>query len=114
MNPYTDHAAGLGDLQAELGDNCPVFTWNGANYRILPASVRYGKPMDIGGFKTEADLAFVVLTNAFPGYASAEAVKDALLQKQIAYRGKTYNVTNVIIPPTGQQMRVEADADRAR
>lgn len=100
MNPYIDHANGLDELAAELGDDCPVFRYNDANFKCLPGGAKFSRQNDVGGIKLESDLQLTCTISQFGG-----SIPDA--GEALFYLGREYTITAVT--PIGFQMRINAD-----
>lgn len=105
MSAYSEHAAGLVELQDELGDDCPVITYRSAVIKILPSSVSHAKKLDLGGFTPEVDLSFTALLADFP--------QTPLPQESFTYNSRRYNIESVATAPEGLQVRITAsDANK--
>lgn len=106
VNPFAIHAAGLNSLIAEQGSDCPVFTWNGADYQILPGGALSRKSNSPGGFSLDSDLQLTVLTAAF---GDAEAARAEMLETILLYAGHRYKIRDISIAQGGKQMRLHCD-----
>ena len=106
MNHYTDHAAGLAELQTELGDDCPVFTFASSTIKCLPGGARRAKELEDGGFGMDADLSLTALVAEVSG--TPETLVASLLKSQITYLSKIYRVESVTIAPGGLQFSLTA------
>jgi len=109
MNDYAANARALGWLQGRLGSACPVVTWAGVDYEIIPDSAARRQDLVAGGCDLNADLQFEVLISTF-GYTDPQAFKGALLQRAIQYLGDDYKVQAVNIRPGGLQALIEANS----
>lgn len=109
-NPFEDHADGLGELEAELGAECPTFTWAGKDWTVLPGGAMRRKPIDAGGFTVESDLQLTVRVWQFLSlYQSAEALREQLLNTDFEYGGHRYTVETVTVAPGGHQIQIGAN-----
>lgn len=102
MSAYKDHASQLEALYAELGAEAPVFTWDGAEYEILPGGAKFQRANDTGGFKLSSDLQLTCLTAQFGSVLPTAG-------ETITYLGTDYTLTAVTPAPAGFQMRLNAD-----
>lgn len=102
MNELSDHAAGLEEVQDDLGDECPVFTWDGTDYKCLPGGARFKRANDFGGAALSSDLQLTCLVAQFGGAPPDPA-------KALIYRGQRFTVTSVTPAPGNFQMRINAD-----
>ena len=102
MSVYSDHAAHLDALQAEYSEPSLVFTWNGADYLILPGGGKFKRRNDRGGFALENDLQLTCTTAQF-----GDTLPDS--GQQIIYDGVTYIITFITTAPAGYQIRINAD-----
>jgi hypothetical protein len=101
MNAFEIHAAAMG-VAEKLTGACPVFTWAGKNWQIIPTGAMLKKPLGIGGFGLDSDIRLFALVNQFAqsGYATAQAVKDAMLpETPMQYLGDNYKIESVDILP---------------
>lgn len=111
QNPLNEHAAGLAELEAELGADVPKFRWGNADIPILPGTAHLGKNLEVGGFALTSDLSFSVRVAAFGQNRDAATLKSNLLETHMTYLGQPFKITNVHIAPGAQQMRIDANAD---
>lgn len=105
MDPYSEHAEGLKELQAEMGDDCPVFTplWASiGDIKILPGGVRTKKDNSPGGFSLDSDLQLTCLLADF-GSTPPQS------RQQFTYLGANYRITSVTTAPNAVQVRINAD-----
>jgi len=110
MNEYFYHAKAMQALQSSLGAGCPVVSWNGGTYSIVPSSAIRRKDLASGGFQLNADLRFNALVSVFGSAYSATTLKNALLQTKIVYLDDSYKVTGVTTSPGGYQVTVDCDS----
>ena len=110
MNIYGIHAESLAQHQAELGEDCPVFKWAGKNYRIVPGSVSFNKPLREGGLVYVFDVSFTAPVAQFISDTrpDAAAVKNKLLNTMLVYLGEPYRISNVTLAPGAAQMTIAA------
>jgi hypothetical protein len=105
MNVYQTHADSLRDLQAEMGDTCPVFNplWAQlGDIKILPGGVRTKKDNTAGGFSLDSDLQLTCLLADF-------GASPPLSRQRFTYLGETYRITSVTTGPNAVQVRINAD-----
>lgn len=106
MNPYAEHAAGLAELQTEMGSDCPTFTplWFATQpIKILPGGVRTKKDNSPGGFSLDSDLQLTCLL--------ADFGQNPPQSKQLfTYLGGSYKITSVTTAPKAVQVRINADS----
>ncbi len=115
MNPYLIHANELlGGLATEMGGDCPTFLWLRANWKIIPGTAAFNKPLREGGFSHVYDLSFSVLVSQFAAVnlGNAEALQDRLQNTKFAYRGKGWKVQAVDIMAGGAQIKIAANSDK--
>ena len=108
MNHYTEHAAGLAEIQTELGDDCPSFTLRGATIKCLSGGARRSKEIEPGGYGLDSDLSLTALVSAAV-FATAELLVAGLLKSQITYLGKVYRVEVVTLAPGAEQFSLAAN-----
>lgn len=101
MSAYTEHADGLAELQAELGESCPVIVYAGATVKILPGAASNGSKNSVGGLSLESDLQFTALLADFPSVPTAN--------KSFTYEGKTYKIETVNFGPGRVQVEINAN-----
>lgn len=107
MSAYSEHAAGLAELQDEAGNECPSFVWKGKTIRCLPGGALRKKDLDDGGgLALDADLSLTVLVSAFD-YPSIEALVNALAKSNLNYQGHRYRVETVTVAPSAQQLNLK-------
>ena len=106
MNHFSDHAAGLAELQSELGDDCPVFTFAGQSIKCLAGGAKRSKEIEDGGFGMDADLTLTAMVADVR--STPEALVAALLKSQITYLSKLYRVESVTVAPGGVQFSLAA------
>lgn len=104
MSAFSEHADGLAEVAAELGSDCPVFTWDGDDYRCLPGGARFKRDNGVGGFEISSDLQLTCLTAPF-----GETLPDA--GEPLVYLGRDYTIASVTVSPAGYQMRINADLE---
>jgi len=102
MSAYEEHAFGLGEIEAELGDDCPQFSYNSSPFRCLPGGAKFKRKNDTGGFTLESDLQLTCLVDQFNG-----SVPDS--GETLSYLGRDYTIVSVTPAPGGYQMRINAD-----
>lgn len=105
MSVYSEHAEGLAELEAELGDDLPMIWWNGKAWPILPGGARFQRKNDSGGFTLDSALQLTVLTAQFGGQLPDSG-------QTINYpgeNGRSYTIMSVTPAPAGYQMRINAD-----
>jgi hypothetical protein len=112
MNDYAVHARSLAAAKARLGDDCPVVTWGGRDYPVIPGSAARRQDLAAGGFQLNADFHFEALvsdwlTNAIP---DVKQLKGRLLQTPVGYLGSDYKPISVTIRPGGLQMLVDCNS----
>lgn len=111
MNPYAVHAAALQRQEAFLAGDCPQFTWNGQTWNMLPGSARTNQPLSSGGFSMDYDLKFDVTLSTFLAVAaSAQLLKNLMLNTIMVYLGDTYKIETVNIHPGGLSLSIQANA----
>lgn len=87
MNPYSDHAAGIAELVAEMGDDCPSIVYGGATIKVLPSDARTAGKNSVGGLALESDLQVCALLADFPTTPASN--------KTFTHNGKTYRIADV-------------------
>lgn len=92
----------LADLETELADECPFFTWNGTNWPILAGGGKFKRANTIGGLELTNDLQLTVLTGQFAG-----TLPDS--GQTFIHDGQTFRIVAVTLAPAGFQMRINAD-----
>ena len=102
MNAYSDHAAQLDALQAEQDNGSLVFTWNNANWKILPGGAKFGRKNDFGGFALSCDLKLTCTTAQFGGNFPQAA-------ESVEYAGLNYTIKTVLTAPESYQLEIEMD-----
>jgi len=77
----------------------PTFTWKGEDYECIPSSDGAELALEMGGFSTEADIAFTTRKELFV---------DSLPQSQqtLIYKTKTYRILTVREDATGAFYRL--------
>ncbi len=116
MNEYSRHSKALAAVMNRMADSCPKFTWNNADWRIVPGTATQRGDLAAGGIVLNADLGFELLVSDFLSQSIPDAVtlKNLLLQSPLTYQGDNYKVVSVGIRPGGQQLFVQANsADQA-
>jgi|APGre2960657404_1045060.scaffolds.fasta_scaffold346272_2 hypothetical protein len=101
MSAYTEHAAGLAELQTELGDDCPAIVYAGATVKILPGAAANGSRNSVGGLSLESDLIFTALLADFPSTPASN--------KSFTYEGKPYKIETVTFGPGRVQVEINAN-----
>lgn len=91
---YAKHLASVKAVQAYLGPKCPVFTWAGNTYQMLPGSVMQRKDLGVGGFKLSSDLRFLVCSDAFPN-------PPPQLKQMLTYLGINFRIDSIRTLPGG-------------
>jgi hypothetical protein len=112
MDYHAKFAASLAATQARLGDTCPMITWAGKDYAILPGSAMRRKELGVGGFDPNADLKFqahlaLFLTDTI---ANAMALEAAMLQTEVGYLGHRYKAISMRVMPGQLIIEVECNA----
>jgi len=102
MSAYAEHAAGLAELCAELGDDCPTLEWNTLSIRILPGGVSLRSSNTSGGFSLDSDFSFSCLSADF-GAALPSS------NQPIVYLGQKLKIDAVIVGPGGYQLTLKAN-----
>lgn len=112
MNPYLIQANDVAKLQSEQGGACPVLTWGGNDYKILPGSVMQNKPLREGGFSSAFDFSCLLVASQFFTVAIPDVttLKNALFNSPFTYLGDSYKFVNVHILSGGTLLRIEANA----
>lgn len=97
---------------ASLGDDCPVFTWNGAEWQIIPNLSTLQKRLDYGGFGLDFDSRFCCLVAPFLSLVTpnATALKDLMLETPLTYLGDEYQIKSVVIYPSTGIIAITANA----
>lgn len=108
MNPFAEHAAGLGELTVELGDECPTFQWGRQTYKALPGGANRKRQLDDGGYSLDADLAITCDVAQFG--KSAIALQNEMPNTELTYLTELYRVVLVSIAPGGHHIRIEANS----
>jgi hypothetical protein len=101
MSAYTEHADGIAELIAELGDDCPSIVYAGATVKVLPAAARNGLNNGMGGMSLDSDLSFTALLADFPSTPASN--------KSFTYEGKTYKINDVTFAPGRLQVHITAN-----
>lgn len=111
MNAFELHAAAFAVMQ-QLTGNCPVFTWDGIDWLMIPNGAMLKKNLTVGGFSLDNDLKFFCLVDQFvnAGYSTADEVKDAMLETPMQYLADNYAIKSVTIMTGGLQLMITADA----
>ena len=113
MNDFATHARAMQQVQDRLAGDCPVISWNGDDYKLIPGSASRRADLAPGGFQLNADFQCDALVATFidgDTVTDAESLKDALLQRRIAYQGDFYKVDSVRILPGALQVRIECSS----
>ena len=113
MDYYARHAGSLAALQGRLDDSCPVFSWQGKDWKIVPGSALRRADLGGGGFSLNADLRFSALVQQFiddGGYEDVNDFQTAFQQEVIGYLGAGYKVDSVSIMPGGLQVLVNCNS----
>lgn len=100
MNPYSEHAAGLVELQNEL-DDCPAIVWQGRTIKVLPGSVSLRSANSAGGMSLDSDFACSCLSSDFASQPASNQV--------FTYNGKRLKIATVRVAAGGKQYRIEAN-----
>lgn len=97
MNHFAIHASGLQAVVNELGSDCPVITWNGADRKVLPGTAVRRKDLSDGGYSLNADFSCNVLVSQLVDatYTTAKAVCDVMGQTPLTYLGDDYKIISV-------------------
>ena len=104
---YTDeHAAGMIELQAELGDACPTIAWFKVKtapetIKVLPGSISLKSANSVGGISLDSDFSCVCLAADFSSLPSTN--------QNINYLGKRLSIEAVMILPGGKLLRLKAN-----
>lgn len=109
MNLYAEHESGFGELVSLMGSDCPVFTWANSEWKIIPNTAVFRKPLDIGGFTLNSDLRFWTLLDQFQANGINDII-NSLQDTSMAYLGADYKITGVSIAPGGLHAIIEANA----
>ena len=99
---YEDHAAMLDALRSEYAEPSLVFTWDAADYQILPGGARFKRANDVGGFALACDLQLTCTTAQF-----GDVLPDS--GESMTYAGKEYTIVSVTPAPAAYQIRIEAN-----
>jgi len=113
MNDYKAHGARIRMMQARLGKDCPMVSWNDKEWRVIPGSALRKSELGAGGYSLDADFVFEALVETFvgtEGITDAKSLKDALLRTPIGYLDDEYQVATVRIRPGGFQVMMECTA----
>jgi hypothetical protein len=119
MNYYATHARGLGAVQARLAGDCPVVTWAGKEWLVVPGSAVRRKDLDDGGggFQLNADFRFEALVGQFltapgatPEVLDATGLEQAMLQTEIGYLGESYKAVAMHVGPGALVVRVDCNS----
>lgn len=113
MNPYQSHANAFGATQDLLGDDCPIFTWNGTDYKTIPNTALLKKNLGYGGFQLDSDLKIWTLAAPFITTAIPDVItlKAAMLETFMSYLGYQYKITAVNV--LGGATIIQIDANDA-
>ena len=65
MGSYTEHAGNFAEAQDEMGDDCPVITWNGETIKVIPRGITLRGKNSSGGLSLDADFQFSCLAAEF-------------------------------------------------
>lgn len=107
MNLFAQHAAGLSQIQAILGKDCPVLVWGDVNYPVVPGSAAMKHDLTVGGQSRIYDLEIQgVLVKPFltEALTTPQQVKDAMLETFMQYLGDAYKCIDVTILTGGLQL----------
>jgi hypothetical protein len=102
MNPYSEHAAGLRELQTELGDNCPSISWAGQTIYVLPGGITLKSKNSVGGLSMDADFKFVCMADDFGATLPTS-------NQILTYRGNTLKIDSVVLAAGGLQVSIMAN-----
>lgn len=105
IDVFSNHAAGVLAVQNMMGDSCPVFTWNGQEYKANPGGAERRKNLTSGGFSLDCDLAITVHMAQF-GDTTAAAQQEAMVQTRLTYLGQSYKIESVKIFPGEKLIRL--------
>ena len=108
MDYYAKHADGFKQVEDKLDTSCPVFAWANSEWKIIPGSAHFKKPLDIGGFTMNCDLQFWVLLSQFNQTGSQ--LKEAMQDTSMGYQGDDFKIIGVSVAPGGLQAIIEANA----
>ena len=80
-----------------LTGNCPVFTWDGVDWLTIPNAADLKRNLSIGGFSIDFNLILFATADQFAqaGYATADAVAEAMLDTPLQYLGENFKVESV-------------------
>lgn len=101
-NIYSDHAKQLDALRQEYGEPSLVFTWNAADWLILPRGAKFKRNNDAGGFVLDCDFELVCTTAQFGG-----TLPDS--GESMTHLGLEYTIQYVTPAAAGYQIRIGAN-----
>ena len=106
MNAFADHAAGLRELQAELGDDCPTLVWyrtktDATEIKILPGTLMLRSDNSLGGMQLDSDFTCTCLAEDFASQPTSNQI--------IVYAGKRLAISTVEVCAGGLQYQISAN-----
>jgi len=102
LSIFSEAAAGLVELQTELGDECPTITWQGQTIKVLPGGITLKSKNSAGGMSLDSDFSFTCLAADF---GSALPSSNQLL----AFAGNPLKIESVVMAMGGRQLEIRAN-----
>lgn len=104
MNPFEKNADSLNRTQIRLADKCPVFTWGGQVWKMIPGTVTQGKDLSPGGYVLDFALSFEVLVAQF-----GETLPET--KQAVTYLGEGYRIETIGKRPGNLQWIINCQSD---
>lgn len=109
VNVFELHACAMATAQ-NLTGACPVFTWNGDDWQMMPNTSTLKKDLDIGGYSLDSDLSFHCLLAQFvEDFTDVETLKQSMLETAMVYLGHNYKIVSVGILAGGLILKISAN-----